>query len=87
MGGILPVYTGRDRQTGVLSEVALLIFHPLADTVTVGQGKEVVGVQGQVAVPSLSFCRRLRVVTFRRLEVKSGPSLSEDRDGYGRGRT
>lgn len=38
MGGILRVYTGRGRQTSVLSAVTLLIFHPLADTVTVGLG-------------------------------------------------
>lgn len=70
-----------------MSEVALLIFHPLADTVTIGQGKEVLGVQGQVAVPSLSFRRRLRVVTFWRLKVKTRPSLREATDGYRWGRT
>lgn len=87
LGGILPVYTGHGRQTSVLSEVTLLIFHPLADAVTVGLGKGLVGEQGQVALPSLSFRRRLRVATFRRLKVKTGPGLSEVRDGWGRGRT
>lgn len=54
---------------------------------TVGLGKGLVGEQGQVALPSLSFRRRLRVATFRRLKVKTGPGLSEVRDGWGRGRT